>query len=384
MTNSQEFKTKKVEELSEGDTVLHPVYRPDGLLLVKGLKRLTRSVIKRIRNHFPESFPLLVSRSDDVKKYMESKGDLPKGLQEALHNVYEAHQDYLQIPLSFENYGVTFQEERNDIQSKLLAPMWEVIENTLDSKRILDRAKRINAKINHLMSHDQSIQQLFSRIESYHDVLFLHSLNTTCISFMIGLSLELKDEEILELIIATLFADIGYTELEKETFVNYLNASELQEELVIRHVKRSVKIIAESPYCRRKDVVLGIFDHHEHFDGTGLPNRKKHTDIHLFGRIIAIAQLYDELTGGYVKEKSMLSFEALEAIWLERGQKIDPNILRIFVDKANFYKIGQKLRLPSNEIVTVIGFKDYISYPLHPIVEKQNGQIYDCLVRLEK
>jgi len=393
MSNNQKFKIKLVKELLVGDIVLHPVYRPDGLLFVKKYKKLTDSIIKHIRNHFPANFPLLVTKSEeDLHFYIHQYHRLPKDVHQMLYKVFRIHQQYIQIPLSFEHYGIQSHSKNqkviedgyflNDLHSKFLTPMWEVIEQTFDSKRILNRAKHINAKVNHLIRSDKSIQNLFSKIDEYHDALFVHSLNTTCISFMIGLSLELNDDSMVELVMATLFADIGYTEYPKDTFTQHINSGKLNETLMINHVKHSVEIIAQSPFCRRKNIVYGILDHHENFDGTGLPNKKKKDEIHLFGKIIAIAQLYDELTGGYIKENSMLSFEALEEVWKQRGIKLDPIIPRIFIDKANIYKMGEKIQLPSNEMATVIGFKDYINYPLHPIVIKSNGQMYDCTTRL--
>lgn len=388
MASVVDFKIKTVNELVTGDVVLHPVYRSDGLLFVKRYKRLTDSVIRHLKRHFPLDYPIVVTRSQDsLRAIAEEQEGMPKEFYRQLEQVFKTHQKYIQIPLKRELYGIGDKGEENvdflnQIHPDIMAPMWEVFERTFDSKRLLERAKRLDGKLNHLISKDRTLLSLFLKIYNFHDELVVHSLNTTCIAIMIGLSLELSDDELTDLALATLFADIGYTEVAKTKFTQYLNTGKLDAELVTEHVRLSVEIISQSSYCRRKNIVYGILDHHEYYDGSGLPNQKAGSDIHLFGRIIAIAQFYDELMGGYFKGESLLSFEALEEIWKERGKKVDPAILRVFIDKSRIYKVGESIQLPGNELAIVIGFKDYIRYPLHPIVIKASGQLYDCSARL--
>jgi response regulator RpfG family c-di-GMP phosphodiesterase len=122
----------------------------------------------------------------------------------------------------------------------------------------------------------------------------------------------------VELAISTLFADIGFTEYPKSQFIHYLNHSK-RNELLSSHIKQSVEVISSSEFCRKKDLLFGILDHHERYDGSGFPNGKVGEDIHLYGRIIAIAQSYDELVGGYIAEQSVASYQALLHLWEQSG-----------------------------------------------------------------
>lgn len=394
MANDLVYQVKTMRELRVDDIVLHPIYRPDGLLFVKKYKKLTESVIKHIKKHFPLDYPLLVVESEEqLQQFLQFKQENEEEIYEQFQKLLTTHQKYTYIPLSMEMYDEQLAKRKKETKDKqeeffkqihpnMFMPMWRIFEQTFDSLRMLQRMKRLNEQLNDIISKDETIFALFNRMYHYHDVLVVHSLNTMCLSLMVGVALELSDEELINLALAALFADIGFTEIPKEEFVRYLNSGKRNQELIKEHLRLSVEVISTSPHCRRKSIIYGILDHHEEYGGTGFPNKKQKEQIHLFGRIIAIAQLYDELVGGYVKEESRLSFEALEEVWKQGGAKMDPNIIRIFVDKSRIYKVGEWVRLPNNELAQVIGFKDYMRYPLHPIVRKRNGEIYDFSVRL--
>jgi HD-GYP domain-containing protein (c-di-GMP phosphodiesterase class II) len=384
------FKRKETNELATSDIVLHPIYRPDGLLFVKKYKKLSESIIQHIKKQFPSHFPFLVVESEQqLDEFIQNQYYTSRPFYEALKQTIDIHRQYIHIPLSIELYEQTLAtqtEKEVDFFNELniFAPTWSLVEKTLESPRLLHRAKQMNEQLSRLIAKDPAISQLYQQMREYHDVLAVHSVNTTVISLMIGLALELKDDALIELCLATLFADIGFIKFPKEQFVQYLNHGKPQENSLKNHLKHSVEIIATSSYCRRKDIIYGILDHHEEFQGTGIPNGKAGENIHLYGRIIAIAQYYDELVGGYVSEKSHSSFEAIEHVWEERGKKFDPNILRIFLDKSKIYKVGQIVQINHHEWGTVIGFKDYIHYPLHPIVQKNNGDVYDLTMKLKR
>ncbi|ANB59236.1 HD-GYP domain-containing protein [Anoxybacteroides amylolyticum] len=388
------YEIKTVRELRMNDIVLHPIYRLDGLLFVRKYKRMTESVIGHLRKHFPADYPLLVVESEEkLQQFHQWKEEHGEEAYEQFRHLLTIHQRYTNLPLSMEMYDEQLAKQKpvtDDGQDRffqafhpnVFMPMWNVCIQTFDSPRMFQRIKQLNEQLNHTIANDETVLSLFHRMYQYHDVLAVHSVNTMCLSIMIGTALELRDDELLDLALATLFADIGFTAVSKERFIHYLNSGKQNGELMKEHLRLSVEIISTSPHCRRKSIILGILDHHEEYAGTGLPSQKQKEQIHLFGRIIALAQLYDELVGGYIKEESRLSFEAIEEVWKQSGKKIDPNILRIFIDKSRVYKVGEWIQLPTHELGEVIGFKDYVHFPLHPIVKKRNGDIYDLSARL--
>jgi len=80
--------------------------------------------------------------------------------------------------------------------------------------------------------------------------------------------------------------------------------------------------------------------HHERWDGSGYPYRLSGTDIPLFGRIMAIVDVYDALVSERPYKKP-LSFEAAINITMqESGKHFDPKIAEVFcLVKHKFHEI---------------------------------------------
>jgi PAS domain S-box-containing protein len=73
-------------------------------------------------------------------------------------------------------------------------------------------------------------------------------------------------------------------------------------------------------------------DHHEKWNGTGYPNGLKGKEIHPFGRIVAIADVFDALGSDRVYKKAW-DLEKIYALFKEeRGRHFDPKLVDIFFE----------------------------------------------------
>ncbi len=70
--------------------------------------------------------------------------------------------------------------------------------------------------------------------------------------------------------------------------------------------------------------------HHEKWDGTGYPNKWSGTDIPLWGRICAIADVFDALTNERPYKEAFSNELAWEIMQQERGRHFDPQLLDLF------------------------------------------------------
>jgi len=75
--------------------------------------------------------------------------------------------------------------------------------------------------------------------------------------------------------------------------------------------------------------------HHEKFDGTGYPRGLQGKDIHIFGRIVGIADVFDALGVARVY-KAAWPLEKILALFQEqRGKHFDPDILDVFFENLD-------------------------------------------------
>lgn len=70
--------------------------------------------------------------------------------------------------------------------------------------------------------------------------------------------------------------------------------------------------------------------HHEKWDGSGYPSGLQAEDIPLFGRIVAVADVFDALTSQRPYKSAWPISEAVELMEREKGKHFDPDIVEAF------------------------------------------------------
>ncbi len=97
---------------------------------------------------------------------------------------------------------------------------------------------------------------------------------------------------------------------------------------------------SDRPILKAAAIVAG--EHHEKWDGSGYPNGTSGENIHIFGRITALADVYDALASDRVYKKAWPLNDVIQLIKDERGKHFDPKLVDLFV--ANLDKFN-KIRL---------------------------------------
>jgi putative two-component system response regulator len=73
-----------------------------------------------------------------------------------------------------------------------------------------------------------------------------------------------------------------------------------------------------------------VRNHHEHWDGSGYPDRLRATEIPVTARIMCIADMFDALTSVRSYRDAYSTTEALEMMQQEAGRTIDPEMFAVF------------------------------------------------------
>lgn len=88
-------------------------------------------------------------------------------------------------------------------------------------------------------------------------------------------------------------------------------------------------------------------EHHEKYDGTGYPKQLKANEIHIYGRITAIADVFDALASKRVYKKSWTTEEIIEYFKKESGKHFDPELVSLFLNNfKDFVSIREKFSDP--------------------------------------
>lgn len=82
--------------------------------------------------------------------------------------------------------------------------------------------------------------------------------------------------------------------------------------------------------------------HHERWDGKGYPHGLAGSDIHIYGRIVMVADVFDALTSERPYKKPFPLEKAFEIMQGDRGIFFDPELFDLFMDnRADFVRIKE-------------------------------------------
>lgn len=124
--------------------------------------------------------------------------------------------------------------------------------------------------------------------------------------------------------------DVGKIGIPDNILLKPGKLDEVEWEVMRQHPAMGAEIIGD-----HKDELLQAarcvaITHHEKWDGSGYPNGLKGEEIPIFGRIVAIADVFDALTTARPYKKAWTVEAALEMIEEGAGKHFDPGLMPAF------------------------------------------------------
>jgi len=110
------------------------------------------------------------------------------------------------------------------------------------------------------------------------------------------------------------------------------------------HASIGMKILesSENPYLKAGAIIA--YTHHEKYDGSGYPNGLKGEEIHIYGRITAIADVFDALTSKRPYKEAWNFEKAVCFLREQSGKHFDPRLCILFLEHLDAVRwIHQKI-----------------------------------------
>ena len=109
-----------------------------------------------------------------------------------------------------------------------------------------------------------------------------------------------------------------------------------------------------------------IYQHHEHFDGSGYPRKLKGEAIDPLARLVALVNAYDNLCNPVNIAQALTPHEALSLMFSKHRALFDPKLLQVFIRFMGVYPPGTVVGL-SNEALGLV-IKVNVARALKPTV----------------
>ncbi|MFA6788868.1 MAG: HD domain-containing phosphohydrolase, partial [Arcobacteraceae bacterium] len=116
-------------------------------------------------------------------------------------------------------------------------------------------------------------------------------------------------------------------------------------EIMKSHTIVGYEILKTSHRPILKASAIVAYEHHEKWDGSGYPRGLSGEDIHIYGRITAIADVFDALGSERAYKKAWKLNDILEYFKEEKGKHFDPVLVNIFFENLDeFLEIRERYK----------------------------------------
>ncbi len=191
-------------------------------------------------------------------------------------------------------------------------------------------------------------------LKTYDNYTFQHSIDVTVVSVMIGRKLGLPQRRLRDLSIGCLLHDIGKTFIPKEILNKPDMLTPAEFERMKSHASIGFELVRGVPSIGILPPHV-VFQHHEKQNGKGYPrglsgnNRLDISDeprtIHLYGSIVAVADVYDALSSDRPYRPALPAEKAVSILRSMSGEDLNREVLRHFLAITPVFPVGTSVRV---------------------------------------
>jgi HD-GYP domain-containing protein (c-di-GMP phosphodiesterase class II) len=183
-----------------------------------------------------------------------------------------------------------------------------------------------------LILKDHETSRYLLNITSHDYYTYTHSVNVGVLSVLLSKALfkNSQDHNMSELGAGFFLHDIGKINISPEIINKRGKFTEEEMAEMRKHPEEGFKILSERDQLSKECKII-VMQHHEREDGSGYPYHLKGDEIHLYGRICCISDVFDALTSERPYKVKLAPFEALQLMKKEMLHHFHKDIFDTFV-----------------------------------------------------
>jgi len=234
-------------------------------------------------------------------------------------------------------HAISAQLKNNAVAS--LKEAFRLVQTEKDSPQVLRQIETAVCEIvDEIIDNRDAVINMID-LKIYDEYTYFHSINVAVLSTILGYAMGCKRNELYKLALGSALHDIGKVFISKDILEKPGELSDSEMESIREHSFLGSRYLKEK-WDIPAEANFPVLTHHERFDGTGYPGGIKGHDIPKFGRIAAVADVYDALTSDRPYRKAVLPSEAVEHIMGGSGNLYDPDMVGVFLKEISPYPVG--------------------------------------------
>jgi len=292
-------------------------------------------LLAKIRQQWPETMRLLLTGHADMTQTVAAinQGEIYRYIAKPWHD----DELLLIVAQALEQQKLKRENARlQQLTAEQNAALREA--NTTLEQKVAQRTAELSQLVSFLEMTQQELKTSFRTslqvLANMLDMRFAdwvgHSQRVVDVAEQLARMADVGEEEFEAIRNAAQLHDIGKIAL-PDALVNkpFLSCSRQERSEVMEHPALGQMVLLPIPELNRAGALIRHI--HEHYDGTGFPDRLHSDSIPLGARILAIAVDYDELQMGLILPQAITAEHALLYIRENKGQRYDPDLVSLMV-----------------------------------------------------
>lgn len=220
----------------------------------------------------------------------------------------------------------------------------------------------VDGLVGTMLGQSESSIRLLS--ESSGDRAWMHPVNVTVLSLLLGKALGMHAEGLRSLGVAAFLHDVGKTRLPDRVRLSDASFAPVEYRQYQSHVALGIAIAQKLGLPQA--VQDTIAQHHEMMDGSGFPLHLQGTEISQAGKVLALVNRYENMCNPVRPTAAVTPHEALSLIFSQMKDRHDIGVLAAFIRMMGVYPPGSLVQLSDSRYALVVSVNS--ARPLKPRV----------------
>ena len=209
----------------------------------------------------------------------------------------------------------------------------ELLQNIFTKTQIADKIPSVSSVVKSTVEYlSEGVREFLTMLDAMsHDYYTTnHSVNVCTIGLALGQRIGLKGQELNELGIGLLLHDLGKSKIDESILKKKGPLNEQEWKIMKKHPKNGAAIAEGTKRVMPLSLTV-IRQHHEKCTGKGYPMGLYEPQIHLFGHIAALADVYDALTTVRPYNAALQGFPAIQLMQKEMADDFSRDLFKELV-----------------------------------------------------
>ena len=244
-------------------------------------------------------------------------------------------------------------EIRQEITNEFRKLYTDYLTRPCISYKAVDSTRKIAENIvDHVLGREEYLVDIME-IKGYDSYTYSHSLNVGILSILMASEIGVTRNRLEDIGLCALMHDIGKVDIPIQIINKRGPVTDSEFAIIKTHPEKGVERLRKC-FNVSHEVLQGVQSHHEKYDGSGYPFGYQGTQIPMFGRILAVSDVYDALTSQRSYRTAWLPNQAIEYIVAKADTQFDRDLVDHFMHIVCAYPTGTVVQLSDGSTAVVV------------------------------